>query len=447
MPILQTYFSKFIQNVNPDSNSAKDAQQAHKNIRDYLESDDSSINDILIKSFLYWSYQRDTAIHDIDDVDICLVLNIDMESDDYTPKKTLAKIKKAIKKYYNDVEGYDEDNTDYNRRSILVKKALPNTDSKLSLDIIPAVEKDWVLYVPDKTLWMWIKSNPRWHLEYTTKMNQDNDQYFVKLVKVFKHWKAYNLIWKKHPKWFWVETLIWENWKKEDSYAETFIETLRNIQDAYKNYSSSIPKLKDPGLEWEFIKTAMDSGSFNKFMSLVKETLQKCEEALESDENKAKEIWREIFWEDYFPETIESKNYIIKTTSEVFIRDMYPLRLNSNYFVKIGCDFLKYTDGRTYKGGIIPEKRSYGVARFYKNAEIKFIHENSCPSWTSYLWKVRNYWNEAWENIRGEIAIFTNLGTRDNIETTAFQWNHTVECYAIFQWIIIAKNRIIIEVL
>ena len=120
MTTSESYFRQFVKNISPDDKSSENAKNAHNNLRNHLEWK-TEYKD----SFLYGSYKRFTAIHNIDDVDICMLLDIDINSDDWKPKKVLRKLKKDISNYYKIVEWYDDTNTDYNRRSILVKNYIP----------------------------------------------------------------------------------------------------------------------------------------------------------------------------------------------------------------------------------------------------------------------------------------------------------------------------------
>ena len=75
MTTSESYFKQFVKNISPDNESSENAKNAHNNLRDHLEWK-TEYKD----SFLYGSYKRSTAIHNIDDVDICMLLDIGFKS-------------------------------------------------------------------------------------------------------------------------------------------------------------------------------------------------------------------------------------------------------------------------------------------------------------------------------------------------------------------------------
>lgn len=438
MTTSESYFKKFIQNISPDNESNKNAQTAHNQLREHLEEKDN-----YNESFLYGSYKRFTAIHDIDDVDICTILNIDIEDENSTPKKILRKLKKDISDYYSEVEWYDENNTEYNRRSILVKNALPyEEDSDLTLDVIPAVEvknEDYLL-VPDRELEKWVKTNPLWHVEFSQTMNTEENSncLFISVVKAFKHLKKVHIK-NKHPKWFWIETLVWLNYSKKDTIIESFYHTLVKIIDKYWNYLT-LPELDDIWLDWEKIKTSMEFDDFKKFMKLLENIKDDLFDAIYSEDKEySLNIYRYIFWEEYFPLTLE-KSYN-DNPNEEFITTKYDYieDLDDNFYVSIECkenfkwDFIYW---KIRKIITIPFNRWDNAEK----KEIKFEYSTNCPRWTEFLWKVRNYWKSPRDSLRWTIWTHTNNDSWTNNEYIAYYWTHTVECFAVYNRRVIAKD-------
>lgn len=442
MTTSESYFKQFVKNISPDDKSSKNAQNAHNNLRDHLEWK-TEYKD----SFLYGSYKRATAIHDIDDVDICMLLDIDINSDDWKPKKVLKKLKKDISEFYSDIIWYDENNTDYNRRSILVKNALPDIeDSELTLDVIPAVETGYdYLLVPDRELEKWVKTNPKWHINFSQVMNTDENSnwYFISVVKMFKHLKKFHIK-NKHPKGFWIETLVWLNYKKQNTLIESFYGILVNILNKFWDYKD-IPNLKDIWLEKETIKTSMEFKDFEKFINLLKNIKDNIDTAINSNEKEfSLNIYRYIFWEEYFPIKLE-KEYNDNSKDE-FITKKYQYKeyLDDKYYLNIECKELSQWATLYWKIRQkikIPFYSSYNANK----KEIKFEYSSNCPQWTIYLWKVRNYWDCAKNDLRWEIWVHTN-SKWTNVESIAYYWTHTVECYGVYNKQIIAKDLFYVNV-
>ena len=291
MAYLQNYFNNLLKNIEPDQKYKEDAIKAHSNLIEHLKSEESDFAHHIKDSFLYGSYKRNTAIHSINDVDICVLTNFDPKDEECNPKKVLRKLKKTISKYYKEVYGLD-DSTGYSRKSVLVEDALPeDTSSELTLDVIPAIEQinsDYFL-VPDRELEKWVETNVKAHSEATTKKNKENEDKFVPFVKIFKHWKKYNLI-GKHPKGFWLEALLIEKFEYINSYAESFDNVLQKILDKFPDYNdyAKVPEISDPGIKGETIKTKMSLNQFKTFMQKVSSHKKKSAKALISDQESAK---------------------------------------------------------------------------------------------------------------------------------------------------------------
>ena len=81
MSNIESYFEKLILNINPDDGAIKNASKAHNDLRYHL-SESADYKDFYESSFLYGSYRRSTAIYNIDDVDICILVDIDHTSEE-----------------------------------------------------------------------------------------------------------------------------------------------------------------------------------------------------------------------------------------------------------------------------------------------------------------------------------------------------------------------------
>lgn len=323
MPSVQQYFEKFLSNIEPSEEYKDDAKTAWNNLAKHLQSEECAFSKYIDSIHIYGSYKRKTAINSINDVDICVLLNIDPEDSENTPKKILARLKKHISKYYKDVKGYDEDNTEYNRKSIVIPNALPEKQtSVLTLDVIPAVltSKNNIYLVTDRKKKEWVETNVRGHDDATTSMNKESDGKFVPFVKLFKFWKKQNHN-SKHPKGFLLEAILLENnlFKYENGFAETFVSVLKKILEKFDGYEdfTEVPDISDPALPDETVKTRLTLPQFKDFMRLVKRHQKKSSKALESDDEESIKIWREIFGEN-FPEYTTNENFNSNSYADFF---------------------------------------------------------------------------------------------------------------------------------
>lgn len=123
-----------------------------------------------------------------------------------------------------------------------------------------------------------------------------------------------------------------------------------------------------------------------------------------------------------------------KATNEEFIEDKFIVDIRFN--LKIDCDVLQ--DG--FRGMKLTE---FLLSKFRlgRGKTLNFsVVSSNIPSYLpiNYYWKVRNVGREALGKERGQIF----LGARKQTEHTSFNGNHYVECYAVYDGIVIARDRI-----
>ncbi len=299
MSKLESKFDEFLHNIEPDEKAVKYAIKAHEPLRKYLSSQDEDFAKYFVDSFLYGSYRRHTAVGDIKDVDIVILTNF---TEDEEPNGVLKKLKSALARYYKDPK-----NPEYQRRSIRVDDPLPDLDTEMTLDVIPAIsvtDNDSPLKVPDREVSEWIWSHPKGHIIHSNDLNSDtfSDGRFVPLVKMAKWWWKFQCevhqpdVERPKPKGFWLECLTAENFDRtKDCYADHFIALMQNVYAKYGD-KENVPELKDPGLKNESIKTSMTKKEFAKFMEILKNSLEITNDAANTeDDAKSSEKWREVF--------------------------------------------------------------------------------------------------------------------------------------------------------
>lgn len=311
MAKLESKFHEFLCAIEPDKKAVNYAMKAHEPLRDYLSNKDEIFSERFIDSFLYGSYKRHTAVGNIKDVDIVVLTNYN-ENDE--PNNVLKDLKSALARYYKDPE-----NPEYQRRSIRVNDPLPDTNTEMTLDVIPAIlvtDEDSPLKVPDREVGKWVDTHPRGHIKHSTALNEESysNGRFVPLVKIVKWWWKHQCsdkqpkVKRPKPKGFWLECLVSENFdRSKDNYAEHFVTLLENVYCKYKDVKD-VPELDDPGLIGKKIVTGMSKSEFSKFMNVLKESLDLSKNALSlDDEADSSEEWRKVFGQK-FPLVRKSSN-------------------------------------------------------------------------------------------------------------------------------------------
>lgn len=302
MSKLESQFKDFLSNIEPGSKAIMYAQKAHEPLRDYL-SKDKEFGEYFVASFLYGSYRRRTAVGNIKDVDIVILTSF---SEKDKPNDVLKKLKSALARYYNDPE-----NPEYQRRSIRINDPLPDSDTEMTLDVIPAIiitDDETPLKVPDREVGAWVWTHPKGHIKHTSDLNKDDvsDGRFVPLVKIVKWWWKHQCevnqpdIERPKPKGFWLECMVGENFDStKKDYASHFVALLQKVYDKYKD-EDGVPELYDPGLKNEKIKTGMTNNEFSKFIKILKSSLDLAIDALNTEgDAESSEKWQEVFGQKF----------------------------------------------------------------------------------------------------------------------------------------------------
>ncbi len=310
MPEAQNLFKKFLTNIEPSVDAKALAQDAHNPLRKYLETE-SDLKDIVRETFLYGSYKRQTAIGTIKDVDIVIIFDLDIDDTYKSPTKIIKELKKALKGFYGTAEYLE-----YQRRSIRVDRPLPNSNSKLTLDVIPAVRvprNTTQLYVPDREQNTWILSNPEAHIKFTSELNSEGSSggQFVPLVKIIKHWWEYQyglqntVDHKKQPKGFFLEMITGYNFNNSlQTYATHFVATLEKFLFEYEDLEG-VPEIPDVGIPNKNISTSMTESEFKYFIDRTKDSLDTAKEALRTNSDlESSVLWKKVFGQEFpLPET------------------------------------------------------------------------------------------------------------------------------------------------
>lgn len=275
MATLLQSIQKLIDNITVTDKQEENISASVGNIISTLEKDDALY---LKESFLNGSYERDTIIRPLDDIDIFAVLNEDDWLDDYgnlpNPQSVLSKIKR-----------YLEGQNDYKGKVKQDRPCVTVELSNKSFDILPAFEFGNTGYqIPNYDLLSWTLSYPKILTESLDNAQKDYNYKLKSIIKVIKYWNRLND--KIIPSYHIEEVAIkifhfttFENY--EESIRAWFNEAHSHIEDGkFKSYQ-----------EYEkFIK------KINKTRDKLNEAFEFLEERKESD---AKRIWKEVFEKEF----------------------------------------------------------------------------------------------------------------------------------------------------
>jgi predicted nucleotidyltransferase len=223
----QSNFQKFLNDIEPSETTKQRAKSAHETLRSYLENHEM-FKGYHVKTFLSGSYKRNTAIRpktkdgeiERPDVDIIVVTNHTLS--DY-PQAVITLLYNTLKEKYSDIRKQS--------RSVGI------ATSTVDMDVVPIIAPfgiDGTLYIPDRKLDSWLKTNPLGHTEWTTEMNKKFNDRFKPMVKLLKFWRRENPTISNKPKGFVLECITAECMDVEiDQYPESFVRMLENVTTKY----------------------------------------------------------------------------------------------------------------------------------------------------------------------------------------------------------------------
>ena len=184
--------------------------------------------------------------------------------------------------------------------------------------------------------------------------------------------------------------------------------------------------------------------STGNFHRKVKKATQKCQDALDQDDDTKKvKIWKEIFGMQ-FPASntatakmsLESSysNANLRKNTEEFIGIKFPLDITYDLEIECSVDYAGKNE-RRYRAF----EKTFPWLQLNRNLEFKIAGTNVPEPYDIY-WKVRNVGGYAERNnqIRGQIL----QGGNRQKEHTSFGGSHYVECYIIKNGYCVARDLI-----
>jgi len=289
---LDSYFRGLLASIEPDPSAVAIAKKCHEELRSTLQSDEE-VSKADPDSFLAGSYARHTAIRDIKDVDIILLLDLDQNGT--APEVVVAWVQAALQRYYSKVRPQG--------RSVRV-----TTDGDFELDVVPAVpmsRRDGPVWIPDRDAAQWVPTHPKGQIAFSVQRNADTEQYYKHLVKMMKYWRDRLPSALARPNSYIIESLVASQISvKPAYYAHAVVRMLSGVDSAYSVHVAAkiVPNIPDPGYSTVNVAKRWKLGEFQAFMEAVKKARGIAEAALKSeDEDKSVALWRELFGNRFQP--------------------------------------------------------------------------------------------------------------------------------------------------
>ena len=426
----QKDFDAFLKNIEPSKSTVDYISSVQNNIRDYLKSH-SVYSKIHVDTFLSGSYAKHTSIRPVKndkkrDVDIIVVTNYDDSSDSGVVLEELKNILKDSSLY---------DTAMVQHHSVGIEMG------QVSVDIVPVIQDendDELYYIGDSEERDWSVTDPNGHKKWSTSINQDNNEKFKPLVKIFKWWR------RKHcpediryPKGITLEKIIADNiGDSSGSIEDLLIETMENIIAEYKeNYADRelVPELDDPSekIDGNNLLAGYSGEDFKDFIYKIDEHLN-----LLNAEGTDNAIWRKILGTEFPQESVSKSVHNIVVCESVSHRQKMPWP-----FARGGAAFIRITvtDLQGNRVEYIDNGEPLG-----KNYSLFFRAYTGAKQPYTVMWQITNTGDEA----RDANCLRGNFEDSDygyvKKEVTAYSGCHSVQCFIIKRGVCIAKSKIYI---
>ena len=297
--IPQARFQEFLKDIEPSSTTKSNASSAHSRLRRFLQ-DHYEFSEYHKRTYLSGSYRRDTAIRprlktgeaERPDIDIVVETNHTTHDD---PGDVVDLLYSTLAEEYSDIRKQS--------RSVGIETGTADMDV---VPIISPYDDDSLLYIPDRKLQSWIRTNPPGHTTWTTEVNESAGGRFKPLVKLMKWWRRENPTVNKKPKGFVIECITAACMDRNETYyGELFVGLLDAIVRDYQTHVliETVPVIEDPAVPGNNVTDGMSFSAFKGFYNKVKDHAAIGRQALEaSNEEDATNYWRTIFG-DRFPST------------------------------------------------------------------------------------------------------------------------------------------------
>lgn len=373
------------------------------------------------------SYGRWTAIKGVSDLDMLYIMPGSMwpEYKEGKQLKLLTDSKNAIKERYPRTEVFVD--------RLVVRVLYTN----FHIEVQPVFElTDQSFYYPDTyNGGKWKQTKPREEISALAEANNRKNRNLRRLCKMVRAWK------NKHGVGMGgllIDTLAYNFLNRTASYDNKSFSSYDCMSRDLFEYLSELP-------DQEYY-AAVGSGQRvkvkKKFQIKAKKALELCKIAIDAEGNEGvNDKWKKVYGRPFPAKPTVAYDTAAKSlqkwdNTEQFIEDKYPVDIRYN--LRIDCD--------VSQAGFLTHKLRTMLFKhipLLANKKLLFtIVQNDVPIPYSIKWKVLNRGQEAQRRncIRGQIV--TDNGNHHLKESTNFRGEHIVECYAIKNNIVVAKDRI-----
>lgn len=419
-------FRDFLGNLaidNADTISARYGEITSALNKQLRDTESKTANTLRVGSF-----GRNTGIKGISDLDILYIMP-KSKWDTYKnnkQRKLLEDTKAAI------LARYPKTKVRVDRLVVTV------TYTNFHVEVQPVFEQDngSFKYPDTNDGGVWRITKPKEEMKAMSELDAEKNYNLKKLCKMARAWK------NKHGVGMGgllIDTLAHNFLKSTDDYDATSFGLYDWMSRDFFEYLSELPEQSEYAAPGSGQRVRVKK----KFQSKAKKAYKLCLKAIEAKDTKGvNDKWKKVYGR-HFPanqEAEEAKSVARAAASwrdtEEFIEDRYTLDIK--YDLRIDCE-VKQNGSREHLLSYMILKRIL----LLPSKKLHFsITKNTVPGDHTIYWKVLNRGAEAQrrDEVRGQ--IWADTGDNQRTENTKFRGDHVVECYAVKNGVVVAKDRI-----
>ncbi len=375
------------------------------------------------------SYGRWTGIRGISDLDMLYIMpNGCWDKYKNDPYKLLKETADAIRARYPKTEVYPD--------TLVVVVKYQN----FKVEVQPVFEDDegfWYPYTKNGGCYRLTK--PREEINATRTVDADKNGNMRRLCKMTRAWK------NKHGvamNGLVIDTLAHNFLLTTATFDKTTFSTCGQMMRDFLEYLSNQPKQE----RYHALGSGQHVKVHKRFEGKAKKGLELADKALAAGEDaKANNRWRKLFGRGYpLAEVAIAKAYIAEAgytadNTEEFIEDKFPVDIR--YALRIECEVSQ----NGFRTILLRAGKGLGMKRLnvFRSKSLRFwIESENIKGIYHVYWKVLNRGTEAvrLNKIRGQIE--TDSGSKTKRERSDFRGEHVVDCYAVQDGVVVAKDRI-----
>ena len=286
MPTLLESIKTMVDNITVTDRQEDTVNTAIQNLDSYLTDENSEL--FVKETFVNGSWERDTILRPLDDVDVFAVLDKDEWVDDEGNLPNPQTVLTNFKDYLDGIAIY-EGKVSQNRPCVTIEL------SKINFDVLPSFEEGNGYYIPNHDLSSWAFSNPKSLSQRLEDADVYNEYSLKKVIMAIKYWNREN------------DKLVPSFQIEESSISIFDTDKFSDLEEGIRLWFNNAFDL----LEKNTFKTENKYNTTNDNIDHVKQKLNEAKNLLDDDkEADAKKIWKEIFGKE-FPtaDEDEAKNF------------------------------------------------------------------------------------------------------------------------------------------